>query len=255
MIPNFSWTVIQLGPIPIQVWGLCVAIGVLVGLWLGAREAVRRGVKKELFWDSSLWIVVAGFIGARLSHVLFYEPAFFVKNPLEILMVWHGGMSSLGGFLGAAIFGVWYLRRKKINIWKYADAAAFGLPIGWMIGRIGCFLIHDHPGTLTDFALAVREPGVLGEEGFGRHDLGLYDAILAGIIALAVLALRKKKKFDGYFILLIAGLYAVPRFFLDYLRASDLSGSDARYAGLTPAQYASVIALVFVLYMWYKKRK
>ena len=168
-------------------------------------------------------------------------------------MIWHGGMSSIGGFVGAAVFGVWYLRRKKVDIWRFADAVAFGLPVGWMIGRIGCFLIHDHPGTLTDFVLAVREPGVLGEEGLGRHDLGLYDAFLAGVIALVVFALRKKKKFDGYFILLVTGLYVVPRFFLDYLRANDLPGADVRYLGLTPAQYASIAALVFVIWAWYKK--
>ena len=255
MIPYFELTVVHVGPVAIQVWGLCVAIGVLVGIWLCARAGARRAVDPAFIWDSALWIVVAGFIGARLGHIVLYDPAFYLAQPLEALRVWHGGFSSLGGFVGSAVFGVWYLRRKQVDVWKYADAAAVGLPWGWMIGRIGCFLIHDHPGSLTDFMFAVQEPGVLGEQGLGRHDLGLYDAVLALVIGVVVWFLRKRKMFDGGLMLIAIVLYAVPRFFLDFLRAEDLVLSDARYFGLTPAQYGAIVAVMLVVWLWWRKRK
>ncbi len=255
MFPNFTFAEIPVGPLTIRVWGLMVALGILVALFIGKQVAKRRGLKADFFFDSGLWIIIAGFVGARLVHVLFYDLGFYLEHPIEIFRVWHGGFSSLGGFIGSALFGVWYLRRKKIDVWKYADVAAFALPWGWMIGRIGCFFIHDHPGTLTHFVLAVREPGALGEEGIGRHDLGLYDAILALVIGVIIYVLRKKKAFDGYFMLLVIVLYSVPRFFLDFLRANDLALSDARYAGLTPAQYGAIVAVIFATWIWRKKSK
>lgn len=254
MIPYFRFTEIPIGPVSIKVWGLLVAIGLLVALWLAGRAAVRRGIDRERFLDAAIWIVVAGFVGARLGHVLLYDPAYYVAHPVEILKVWHGGMSSIGAFLVSGIFGVWYLRRQHIDVWQYADAAAFGLPWGWAIGRIGCFLIHDHPGTLTHFVLAVREPGAWGEVGWARHDLGLYDAIVATGIGLVVFAVRKKKSLQGVLMLLVTGIYAIARFFLDFLRATDLPGSDARYGGLTPAQWGCLLALAFVALTWYKRK-
>ncbi len=254
MIPYFEFTVFHIGPVAIHVWGLCVAIGVLVGIWLTAKAGEKRGVDPKFVWDSGLWIVVAGFIGARLGHIVLYDFAFYLLNPAEVFRVWHGGFSSLGGFIGSALFGVWYLKRKKVDVWKYADAAALGLPWGWMIGRIGCFLIHDHPGSLTDFMFAVREPGVLGEEGYGRHDLGLYDAVLALVIGVVIWMLRKKDLVKGQLMLIAIVLYAIPRFFLDFLRAEDLALSDARYFGLTPAQYGAIVAVLLAAWLWRKKK-
>ncbi len=283
MIPYFELTsfnlgpIFGLGPIPIQVWGLCVAIGVLVGLWIGGRKfqfifGVDKGFSKEVFWNIGFWLVIAGFVGARLGHVFLYEPGFYLGDWVEIFKVWKGGWSSVGGFVGAVVFVVWYLRflnikavkskGKKINLWKFADAVAFGLPIGWGIGRLGCFFIHDHLGKVTDFFL-----GITGADGVVRHDLGLYDALLGFGIGVVVFVLSwifsqrqnflwgKHKVFDGFFILLVGFLYAVPRFFLDFLRVEDLAGADARYLGLTPAQYVMIGIVVLVGWVWYKKVK
>ncbi len=67
----------------------------------------------------------------------------------------------MGGFFGAVLFGIFYLRKKHVDVRAYSDTAIFGLPVGLFIGRIGCFLIHDHPGTFTDFAMGVQYPGMI----------------------------------------------------------------------------------------------
>lgn len=253
MIPQFVWSSIALGPVTLHVWGLFVALGVLVSLWLLERDARRVGVSAARWVDHAIAIIIAGFIGARLGHVFFYEPAQYIADPLEVLRVWHGGMSSVGGFVVAAVYGVWRLRRAHVDLHAFAQASALALPVGWMVGRIGCFLIHDHPGTLTHFALAVREPGDWGASGWGRHDLGLYDALVAAGIAVFVLVMRSRGWLRGQHMLVVVALYAIARFLLDFLRATDLPGADARYGGLTPAQYGMLVALVFVGVFWYKK--
>lgn len=199
--------------------------------------------------DLAMWALVAGFIGARFFHVVFYGADYYVAHPLDVFKVWQGGMSSLGGFVGAGI-GLWLFAKKRHFSWKefvpYCDVAAVSLWLGWGIGRLGCFLIHDHPGTLSSFVGAVKFPtGV-------RHDLGLYDSLVAFLLfAIFVLLFpRFVKKGWGYVMQYSVLCYAVARFFLDFLRASDLPGSDVRYAHLTPAQWGMLIfalCLTFLL--------
>ena len=225
-----------------------VALGVLVGAWIAGK---RAGERKNMVLDRAFWIVVAGFIGARLGEVLFYDPKFYLANPGEILKFWHGGLSSYGGFLGAAIMLWWfYGRRPSItnyqlpitkHFWHDADALAWGFVPGWLLGRIGCFLIHDHPGTFTHFILGVKFPDGV------RHDLGLYDAILAlGILTIFMVA-RKRPHGVGWCAKTLMIIYPIVRFFFDFLRAGPPISDDLRYFGLTAAQYGSIIILVMML--------
>lgn len=237
MIPYFQITQFHIGPIPIQVWGLMVALGILAGTAASARIAKKRGQDPKLIWDLAFWSIIGAFIFARLFHV-FYEPATYFAAPFEIVKIWHGGMSMMGGLFGAALFGIIYLRQKKIDVFSHADTAMFGLPLGIGIGRIGCFLIHDHPGTLTDFVLGVRYP-----EGV-RHDHGLYLSINGFILFLLFLWLARKKARTGTYLITYLLWDGTTRFLLDFLRATDGPIVDARYFGLTPAQYFSVIMII-----------
>jgi len=169
MIPYIYFPHFSVGPLTIQVWGLMVALGFLIGATVSARMIKKQGLDAVMLWDLLVWILIASMVGARLFHILFYEPSYYFAHPFEIMAIWNGGMSSMGGFAGAVIASIWFLRRRHVDVWKYADAAIFGLPLGYGIGRIGCFFIHDHPGTATDFFLGIRYP-----DGMIRHDLGLY---------------------------------------------------------------------------------
>jgi phosphatidylglycerol:prolipoprotein diacylglycerol transferase len=110
------------------------------------------------------------------------------------------------------------------------------------VARLGCFAVHDHPGVRTDFPLAVAFPGG------PRHDLGLYDALWLFALAALLHALRRREVLRGGLLPLLALLYAPARFFFDFLRARDLSYVDARYAGLTPAQYACILLAAWGLW-------
>jgi phosphatidylglycerol:prolipoprotein diacylglycerol transferase len=115
-----------------------------------------------------------------------------------------------------------------------------------MVARIGCFFVHDHPGVRTDFPLAVDFP--VRMYGGPRHDLGLYDVFVLGAISLVLYALKTRRPREGRLMGVLAVLYTVARFLLDFLRASDLSFVDRRYAGLTPAQY--VVVGLFGVGVW-----
>lgn len=248
MIPFFYFPSILLGGITIYTWGTLVALGILLGTFASAKLAKHRKQDEKLIWDGVTWIILGAFLFARIVHVAFYEFAYYAENPLQILAVWDGGWSSVGGFLGAALVGIWYLRKKQADVWAYADTMVFGLPLGLFIGRIGCFLIHDHPGTATDFALGVQYP-----DGIARHDHGLYLSLNGLLLFLVFLVLLKRQAKTGAFIVTFLIWYGIVRFFLDFLRATDGGIVDERWIGLTPAQYFALLMVILGIWLSGKK--
>ena len=246
MIPFFKLTTLSLGSVTIQVWGLMVALGILTATWVAARLAIKRGQDETLIWDLCVRVVAAAFVMARVFFFL-YEPGLLSEDPLEFFRIWHGGFSIMGGFIGALIAGIWFLRRRQVDVWAYADTAIFALPLGLGIGRIGCFLIHDHPGTLTHFTLGVQYPDGV------RHDHGLYLSISGFVLFLIFLWLSRKQVKTGTYIVVFLFWEGISRFFLDFLRAQDGPIVDTRYLNLTPAQYIAVVMVVAGI--WLAKKK
>lgn len=246
MIPFVELKTLSIGPVTIQAWGLLVALGILVGAAVAARLAKRRRLDPSVIWDVSVWIVVGSMVMARLFYVAFYDPATYLADPLQIVAIWNGGMSMFGGLVGATIAALWFLRRRKLDLKQYADTLCFGLPVGVGIGRIGCFLIHDHPGTLTSFVLGVKYP-----DGSIRHDLGLYESLYGFALAIVFFLLARRNAKPPTYLVVFLSTYGVYRFASDFLRVID-----TRYFGLTPAQYLSVlmIACAFVLLLRAKRK-
>ncbi|MBI4437424.1 prolipoprotein diacylglyceryl transferase [Candidatus Uhrbacteria bacterium] len=250
MIPAFEIHTLTIGPITLQVWGLLVGLGILCATALSARLARARGLEPKVVWDTAAWIILGAFMGARAFHVLFYEPTFFFAHPGEILAIWNGGLSISGGFIGASVTGLWQLKRRGVDLLRYADVMAFSLPLGLFVGRIGCFLTRLHPGRPTDFFLGTRFP-----DGLVRHDLGLYES-LNGLALFALFLLLKKKHLpEGAFVVAFLLWYGLTRFLLDFLRAESGAIVDARYAQLTPAQYVALILFVLGVYGFAKIRR
>lgn len=238
MIPWFQYTSIDFSFLKLNVWGILVSLGFLVGMVAVYFELKKKKLEVGRVYDLVFWIILSSMIGGRLLYVAEHLNIFFAA-PLDILKLWEGGMSVYGGFLGAILAVGIYLRKNKLNFWQYADAIIFGLPLGLFIGRLGCFLIHDHPGAKTDFFLGVNYPDGI------RHDLGLYDSFLGLAIFLGFLVLRKNNWRAGFYTATFSVAYGAARFFLDFLRAADILGADPRYFGLTLAQYLSLILVVF----------
>lgn len=238
MIPYLELHPIQLGPLLIQPFGLFVCAAIVVGAILAARRARKVGLDSRILGQTVRVTAIVGIFGSHLVHVFAYHPHELSRDPWILLKFW-AGMSSLGGFFSGAIAVFVFLRWKRIPFLPYAEAVLFGFVPAWMIARIGCATAHDHPGRYSQFPLAVRFP-----DG-PRHDLGLYEVLLSLIWVPLVYWLGRKNKIDdpprGTILSVMTIAYCVPRFFLDFLRATDLPGHDVRYLGLTPAQYGCLI--------------
>lgn len=245
MIPWFQFTSINFGSIHIYVWGLFVATGIFLATVVAGRRAKNHGLNEERMWDLSLWVMIGALIGGRLFEI-FYQPKYFFEHPFDLIRVWDGGMSMMGGLIGAILVGVWYLKKNKLNVLKYVEQGVFALPLGIGIGRIGCFLIHDHPGTITNFILGVKYlDGV-------RHDHGLYLSLEGFLLFILFLYIEKKKIPIGTFSVLFLVIDGTVRFILDFFRATDLVTSDIRYFGLTPAQYVAIGMILSGFVFWKK---
>jgi phosphatidylglycerol:prolipoprotein diacylglycerol transferase len=246
VIPYFDGHLFDIFGLPIHMFGVLVAIGVILGDRIVVREGVKRGLEAKDIKFLNARIVIVGFIVAHLVSVIFYFPERIKESPLILLNFW-AGLSSFGGFLGAFLAFVYYTRKEKIPALAYADSVALGLAVGWIFGRTGCFTAHDHPGLRTTFFLGVRYP-----EGT-RHDLGLYELLFTIVMTAILFAYAQKPRVAGRIIGLFATMYAPVRFGLDFLRATDVARPDERYANLTPAQWACVATLA--LGVWLMTRK
>lgn len=252
MIPWFQYNVVYIGPIPIQVWGFFVACGIGLSLFLLYRRAKGAGYVPEKIIDQAMAMVIVGLVCARLFHIIFYNPTYYLAEPWRIVQIWHGGMSSYGGFFGALLGFLWYARRhsiKKRAQMRIADMMSFTAIFGWIVARIGCFMIHDHIGKQCNCFLSIQT-----EDG-ARLEMALLEIIVLLPLALAFIFLRKKKLPDGMITSILFLYYGIIRFTLDFFRATDIAGADARYAGLTPAQYFSMVVAIVAAVAIIKIRK
>jgi phosphatidylglycerol:prolipoprotein diacylglycerol transferase len=237
VIPYIDIKPIHIWFIPIQPFGVLVGIALVVGYMLGRRRARLVGLDPQLCADGMVWTVVGGFIAAHLVSVIFYFPHRILDNPLVLLAVW-SGLSSFGGYVGGALGAYIFFKRRRVpSIIKYVDAITFGLVPAWILGRMGCTVVHDHPGKETLFFLGVKY-----KDGIIRHDLGLYEMLLAIVLTGILYALKNVRPFDGFHPALMLLLYSPVRFMLDYLRVGDKT-----YLGLTPGQYASIAMVLLAV--------
>jgi len=237
LIPWFEPPPLRVGPVTLQAFGMLAALGVALGVRATAWAAGRRGLDPRPVLDFAIWGVLAGIAVGHLVHVGLYHPD-EIRDPRRLVAFWDG-LSSFGGLLGGVLAALLFFRIRHVSLRRYGDAFAVGVPTGWGVARIGCFLVHDHPGRLTGFPLAVRFP-----DG-ARHDLGLYEAVVLFAISALLWRLWASRRLEGRLLALLAVLYGSARFLLDFLRASDVAYADARYAGLTPAQYGSILLVAW----------
>jgi phosphatidylglycerol:prolipoprotein diacylglycerol transferase len=281
-LPYFHIGALDIG-IPIQGFGMIVAVGVLVGATPLRRYAEWHGVSDEHIRGLLTWVIVAGFLGAHEFDVLAYQwekvgdaivvqPAGWWFLPVGlwpsnwplVFRIWDG-ISSYGGFIGGGLGFALYVWWKRLPARLFADITIIGLLPAFTIGRIACTVVSDHIGAAVDpnawyAGLAMDYPRKLnlahlaetypGTSEFIRAwNLGLLEFLyLVPVCAIVLyLAFRPSKRPPAGFVTVLTGvLYAPVRFFLDFLRPED---TDPRYLGLTFAQWSSLVAFGLALYV------
>lgn len=238
---------IEVGPLDLSPHGIGIAVGFLCGAALMLRDAERKGISEDAVYSILLRALVGSIVGARLAYVLNHFSDF--ESPIEILQVWKGGISLLGGIIGGIVTPCLWARRHRISFWKATDAAAPGLALGIVVGRIGDLIVADHLGKPTSFFLGYLCPGASVETaspclpGEVVHQTALYDMLLTTVLLGLLLVLRRRKTFDGALILTFGAVYGAQRLFEDFLR------EDLRRFGLTGSQWTASVAVLVCLYV------
>jgi phosphatidylglycerol:prolipoprotein diacylglycerol transferase len=256
--PNLDPVLVELGPIVIRWYALAYIGGILLG-WVYARAIISRprlwGGQAPLtvldFDDFILWVTLGVIVGGRLGNILFYDPSYYAAHPLEIVMLWHGGMAFHGGFLGVVIATILFARHRRIPILSLGDLCCAVGPIGLFLGRIANFINGELWGRPTDVPWAMVFPRADAQP---RHPSQLYEAGLEGLVLLAILALMLRAgalKRRG----LIAGTfmvgYGIARIVGEFFREPDPQLERLSH-GLTMGMVLSlpmiVAGLIFIGY-------
>lgn len=233
--------VIQLGPVNITWYSLFIVTGLMIGSYIGAKEAVKHNIKEEVFYDMLFYLLIFSFIGARTWYVVF-DGNYYLQNPSEIIKVWHGGLAIHGGIIGGCSYLLYYARKRKINPFVLTDLAAPSLILGQAIGRWGNFMnseAHGGPTTKEFLQNTLHLPEFIVNgmyiDGVYYHPTFLYESIwnLTGFIMLiAVIRPKFRNKYGiitGFYLM----WYGFIRMFIEIMRTDALMFGPIKVAQIT----------------------
>jgi len=248
----------RIGDFPITTYGIFLAVGMLLALFVASRLGACDGLPRERIYDIGLWALIGGLLGSKLLMFLVEDNVqVFSLDFLRSGGVYYGGF--LGGFFAVAIL----IRFYKLPFFKVADAFAPGLALGQAFGRQGCFAAGCCWGKHTDLPWGVHftEAGhdytgvpIYGPDGLDLylHPTQLYESITMLLVFGLLIYLHRHKKFDGQVLIAYAIIYALVRFTIEFFRddpRGDLLGLTTM-TGLSTSQIISLfVALGAVVFM------
>ncbi len=208
-------------------WRLAAMTVKALRLWPNDTPPMTPELVEELLTSVILGVI----IGGRLGYVLFYQPAYYLQNPIEILMIWQGGMAFHGGLLGVIGAGLYFCAKQNVSKLQCADMMALATAPGLLLGRFANFINAELWGRPTDLPWGVIFPGHAAQScgqlsGFcARHPSQLYEAVLEGLILGALLLFlawqRGWLKTPGRIAGLFFAGYGMARFFVEFFRQPD----------------------------------
>lgn len=272
MYPPFDPILFQFGPFALRWYGLLMATAVIVGAQIAVREVVQRGQKADDFWDLLLWVIIPGFLGARLYYVLIQSPrdqlGAYLSNPLRILQIWEGGIHIFGGLIVGAIALFLYCRIRRLPALVFLDSIAVGLPLAQAIGRWGNFINQElyGPPTTLPWGLRIdpqhRIPPYndlnLYPESTRFQPLFLYESVwnFIGFGILFWISRRFKNQLrDGDLTLLYLIWYPLGRFFIEFLRTDSWFFPGTPFNVVHILSAIAVLASAITLYLRHRRPK
>ncbi len=237
--------IFSVGHLGLRWYSVIVVTAIVVGVWLTAREAGRRGFEKEDIYDAAIWVVLAGLLGARLFHVIDHWPDEYAANPVRALYIWEGGLAIWGGVVGGLIAVAILARRRGWQLSRLLDAGAPGLVLGEAIGRFACIITGDAMGkpTTGPIGFAYTNPeAMVPQLGVYYIPTPVYEIVMNLSIFAIVWQLRKKNLPNGALFLIYLSLYSTGRFLITFWSSYQIVAF-----GLNQAQLISLAALAIGL--------
>tara|TARA_B100000787_G_C16102795_1_gene254313 strand:+ start:61 stop:834 length:774 start_codon:yes stop_codon:yes gene_type:complete len=220
-INNFDPVAFQILSLEIRWYSLAYIIGIILGWSYCKKKLIKDHHILNLFDDFITYLIVGLILGGRLGYALMYNLRYYLENPIEILMVWNGGMSFHGGLIGVIIASKFYSNKHKLNQFIFLDLVALSAPIGIFFGRIANFINSELYGRATNMPWSIQFELI---DNIKRHPSQLYEAFLEGIVLLFILYYFFKKNYlqnPGKISALFLIFYSLFRFFTEFFRSPD----------------------------------
>lgn len=255
--PHIDPVLVSLGPLQVRWYGLMYVLGFTASYFL-VRSQIRRFGFRELeerFENVNLLLILLVILGGRLGYVLFYNPAYYLRHPLEIFATWQGGMSFHGACLAVLLGGYLHCRRAGLDFWRAGDLYVVTVPIGLGLGRLGNFINAELPGRVTALPWGMVFPGAGPAP---RHPSQLYEALLEGILLFSLLWALKERPWQkpslrgwphGSMMGLFLLAYGVLRILVENLREPD-AHIGLLALGLTMGQVLSGLMVLAGILLW-----
>ena len=218
---NFDPIAFQIFSLEIRWYSLAYIAGISFGWLYCKKKLINDQTILDIFDDYITYLIIGIILGGRMGYVLFYNSGYYLANPVEILMIWNGGMSFHGGVIGVIVASILFSNKYKTNQFIFLDLVAASAPIGIFFGRIANFVNSELYGRATDVPWSVQFMVI---DSVKRHPSQLYEAFLEGVLLFFILGyffkknyLKKPGQISGLFLI----LYSLFRFFAEYFRFPD----------------------------------
>jgi phosphatidylglycerol:prolipoprotein diacylglycerol transferase len=249
----------HIGNFSLPTYGLLVATGVLIGLWISVRNSEKQGINGDDAWNLGILVVLAGILGAKTLLIVNEWDSYsgnwrqiFSLNTLQ-----SGGVFS-GGLIGALLMAAWYMRKRHMPALRTCDGFAPGLAFGHVLGRFGCFAAGCCYGRHTDHSWGVIFTNPLASSWAGTplnerlEPTQLIEAAAEFFNFVLLMWLLKRKKFDGQVFASFMILYGIERYFIEFLRGDP--GRGEVFGGvMTGTQLISICLVISGGLIWWLK--
>lgn len=262
--PDIDPIAVRLGPLAIKWYGLAYMAGLLLGwlyvkrllgraeLWRDGKPPFAPHVADDLF----IWVALGVIVGGRLGHVLLYEPGLYLRNPIEILQIWKGGMAFHGGLAGTIVAMWLFARQQGFEALTVMDLVSAAVPFGLFFGRIANFINAEVLGRVSEVPWAMVFPNA---GPLPRHPAQLYEAALEGAVLFALLAwlihsklLLRQPGFVGAAFLLGYGSF---RTFCELFKVDDYGGVFSTYPFTNGMVYSLLMVIAGLAAFRYLRRQ
>jgi phosphatidylglycerol:prolipoprotein diacylglycerol transferase len=250
---------VTIGPLQIRWYGVLYALGFILGYFILIKLAKEKklSLSRDDIGDVVFYLIIGIVLGARVIYILFYNLGYYVSNPLEMLALWHGGLSFHGGFLGAIVAIYLFSRKKKMHFYEISDMVVVPAALALVLGRIGNFINGELYGRITNVPWCIdysQNPHLTEQIEGCRHPSQLYESLYSFIMFITLFLLNKKNLPRGVLTWGFVAMYGLFRTLAEFFRQPDAQ-LGFLFGGLTMGQLLSIPMLLIGSYMVWNQFK
>ncbi len=241
--------------IPLHTYGFFIAVGFLSAIALVRNLATKRNIDPDLASDLGFWLLMVGFVGARILFII-TRLDYFLENPVEMFKVWEGGLVFFGGLLAATAYALFWLKKHKISAWMMSDVLTPPVVLAHAFGRLGCLGAGCCYGRPTDMPWGVTLHSELVDaefRGIPLHPTQAYEALSLFILFFGMMYIFKHKRFDGQVGLTYFMLYPIIRSIIEIYRGDSIRGFIIEGV-LSTSQFISILTFLGAFWVLNQRR-